>query len=386
MLTIFDRIIEFIRSYYQKPEGFIPLHEPSFSGNEKKYVLDAIDSTYVSSVGKYVNDFEAAICKYTGSSYAVAAVNGTAALHMSLIVAGVKSGDLVITQPLSFIATCNAITYIGASPLFVDVDRDTLGLSGVKVRSFLSLHCKVKNGQCIHIASGKRIAACVPMHTFGHPAHLNELMQACDEFKIPLVEDAAESIGSKYHGRHTGTFGLVGAFSFNGNKTITCGGGGVIVTNNESLANLAKHLTTQAKVPHAWEFVHDQIGYNYRLPNLNAAMACAQMEVLDKFVQSKRVLARQYKDLFNTLGFEFIQEPNNTYSNYWLNSILFRTREERNEFLHYSNERQIMTRPVWNLMVDLKMFRDCIQEDISNAREIADRLVNLPSSPKINER
>lgn len=386
MLTIFDRIIEFIRSYYQKPEGFIPLHEPSFTGNEKKYVLDAIDSTYVSSVGKYVNDFEAAICQYTGSSYAVAAVNGTAALHMSLIVAGVKSGDLVITQPLSFIATCNAITYIGASPLFVDVDRDTLGLSGVKLRSFLSRHCKVKNGQCIHIASGKRIAACVPMHTFGHPAHLNELMQACDEFKIPLVEDAAESIGSKYNGRHTGTFGLVGAFSFNGNKTITCGGGGVIVTNNEALAKLAKHLTTQAKVPHAWEFVHDQIGYNYRLPNLNAAMACAQMEVLDKFVQSKRALAGQYKELFNTLGFEFIQEPNNTYSNYWLNSILFRTSEERNEFLQYSNERQIMTRPVWNLMVDLKMFRHCIQEDLSNAREIAERLVNLPSSPKINEK
>lgn len=386
MSTIFDRIIEFIRSYYQKPEGFIPLHEPSFMGNEKKYVLDAIDSTYVSSVGKYVNDFEATICQYTGSTYAVATVNGTAALHMSLIVAGVKSGDLVVTQPLSFIATCNAIKYIGASPLFIDIDRDTLGLSGKKLRSFLSQHCTVKHGQCIHIASGKRIAACVPMHTFGHPVHLNELMQACNEFKIPLVEDAAESIGSKYHGRHTGTFGLVGAFSFNGNKTITCGGGGVIVTNNEALAKLAKHLTTQAKVPHAWEFAHDQIGYNYRLPNLNAAMACAQMEVLDKFVQSKRALAAQYKQLFNKLGLEFIQEPDDSYSNYWLNSILFRTREERDEFLRYSNERQIMTRPVWNLMVDLKMFKDCIQEDLSNAREIVERLVNLPSSPKINER
>ena len=382
MPTIFDKIIEFIRSYYQKPEGFIPLHEPSFTGNEKKYVLDAIDSTFVSSVGKYVNDFEAAVCRYTGSSYAVATVNGTAALHMSLIVAGVKRGDLVVTQPLTFVATCNAISYIGASPLFVDVDNDTLGLSGRRLLAFLLKHCTVRGGQCIHIASGKRVAACIPMHTFGHPVHLNDLMQACDKFNIPLIEDAAESMGSRYHGRHTGTFGLLGAFSFNGNKTITCGGGGVIVTNNEALAKLAKHLTTQAKISHPWEFVHDQIGYNYRLPNLNAAMACAQMEVLDKLLQSKRSLAAAYKQFFNSIGLEYVPEPSQTYSNYWLNSVLFRSQKERDEFLQYSNDRKIMARPVWNLMADLKMFKDCIQDDLSTARDIAERLVNLPSSPK----
>lgn len=382
MSTTFDRILEFIRSYYCKPEGFIPLHEPSFSGNEKKYVLDAIDSTYVSSVGKYVTEFEAIICKYTGASYAVATVNGTAALHMALIISGVKSGDLVITQPLSFIATCNAISYLHAHPLFVDVDKDSLGLSPNKLRSFLFQHCTVEHGQCIHTASGKRIAACVPMHTFGHPVRLEELVETCDEFKIPLIEDAAESIGSKYKGKHTGTFGLVGAFSFNGNKTITCGGGGVLVTNNERLAKLAKHLTTQAKVPHAWDFVHDNIGYNYRLPNLNAAMACAQMELLDKFILSKRVLASQYKQLFHTLNLKFVNEPLDAYSNYWLNAVLFNNREERNEFLKYSNDKKIMTRPAWNLMVDLEMFKDCIHGDLSNAREITDRLVNLPSSPK----
>lgn len=382
MPTIFDRIIEFVRTYYQKPEGFIPLHEPSFRGNERAYVLDAIDSTYVSSAGKYVNEFEAAICRYTGSPYAVATVNGTAALHMSLILAGVKDGDLVLTQPLSFIATCNAISYIGAIPLFIDVDSDTLGLSGKKLRSFLSNHCTIRNGKCIHIATGKRLAACVPMHTFGHPVHLGELVEVCDEFKIPLIEDAAESIGSTYRGRHTGTFGLLGAFSFNGNKTITCGGGGVIVTADERLARLAKHLTTQAKVPHAWDFVHDHVGYNYRLPNLNAAMACAQMEVLDVLIQSKRALSAQYKRFFNELGLHFVEEPAETRSNYWLNSILFSTRSERDEFLKYSNEKGIMTRPAWKLMVDLEMFKHCIQDEVVNARQIAERLVNLPSSPK----
>lgn len=383
MSITFDKIINTIRVHYNEPEEFIPLHAPIFEGNERKYVLDAIDSTFVSSVGKYVNDFEAMICSYTGAKYAVATVNGTAGLHMALLVAGVKRNDFVITQPLSFIATCNAISYLGAEPIFVDVDEDTLGLSPNKLRAFLEFNCTVVKNKCIHITSGKRIAACVPMHTFGHPVHLNELVDVCKDFCIPLVEDAAESIGSRYHGKHTGTFGLLGVFSFNGNKTITCGGGGIIITNDEKLAKLTKHLTTQAKIPHAWEFAHDYIGYNYRLPNLNAAMACAQMEMLDEFISNKRVLALEYKSLFQKLDIQFIHEPMNSHSNYWLNAVLFKSRVERDLFLTYSNNKKIMTRPVWNLMTELEMFKNCIRTDMSNSKLIADRLVNLPSSPMI---
>lgn len=383
MSTTFDRIINAIRDHYNDPNGFIPLHAPLFEGNERKYVLEAIDSTFVSSVGKFVNQFESMICSYTGAKFAIATVNGTAALHMALLIAGVKRDELVITQPLSFIATCNAISYLGAEPVFVDIDKDTLGLSSSKLKVFLEKYCKVDNNGCYHMQSGKRIAACVPMHTFGHPVHLNELLTICNEFRIPIIEDAAESIGSLYKGKHTGTIGLLGAFSFNGNKTITCGGGGVIVTNDEGLAKNAKHLTTQAKIPHAWEFSHDHIGYNYRLPNLNAALACAQMEMLDTFIKSKRELALKYKALFMELDLESVQETQGSFSNYWLNAVLFSDRKERDAFLNYSNDKKVMTRPVWNLMVDLDMFKNCIYTDISNARTIADRLVNLPSSPMV---
>ncbi|MCB0499460.1 MAG: LegC family aminotransferase [Cyclobacteriaceae bacterium] len=383
MSTTFDKIVSSIRDHYNEPEEFIPLHAPTFEGNEGKYVLEAISSTFVSSVGKFVNEFEDRICSYTGAKFAVATVNGTAGLHMALLVAGVKRGDLVITQPLSFIATCNAISYLGAEPIFVDIDDDTLGLSPEKTRKFLELNCKVKGHSCIHVASGRKIAACVPMHTFGHPVHLCDLVDVCEEFCIPLVEDAAESIGSLYYGKHTGTFGLLGVFSFNGNKTITCGGGGVIVTNDAKLAKLAKHLTTQAKIPHAWKFTHDQIGYNYRLPNLNAAMACAQLEMLDRLLSNKRMLAMEYMDLFQKLNLQFVCEPQGAHSNYWLNSVLFKNREERDSFLMYSNDKRVMTRPVWDLMTELAMFKDCIRMDISSAKLIADRLVNLPSSPII---
>ncbi len=381
---MFDKIVSFIRNYYDIPEGFIPLHEPRFIGNERKYVIEAIESTYVSSVGKYVDRFEEMIRDYTGAKYAVATVNGSAALHMSLILAGVKRNELVITQPLSFIATCNCISYIGAEPLFVDVDMHTLGLSEDKLEIFLTEKTEIKNGSCYHKQTAKRIAACVPMHTFGHPVELNKILELCNRYHIPLIEDAAESIGSKYKAQHTGTFGLLGAFSFNGNKTITCGGGGVIVTNDEKLGNLAKHLTTQAKVPHKWEFVHDFIGYNYRLPNLNAALACAQMEKLDKFIINKRDLALQYEKLLEGSEIEFIKESNSNFSNYWLNCILLKDREQRNDFLSYTNDRKIMTRPVWELMNKLAMFQLCICENIDNAIEIENRLVNLPSSVKIN--
>jgi perosamine synthetase len=383
MSDIFNKIVTFVRSYYNQPEGFISLHEPRFIGNDRKYVLDAIDSTFVSSVGKYVDRFEEMMRDYTGAKYAIATVNGTAALHMCLILAGVKRDELVITQPLSFIATCNAISYLGAEPLFVDIDPKTLGLSADKLETFLKEKTEVRSGNCYHKQTGKRIAACVPMHTFGHPVEIDRIVAVCNKYQVPLVEDAAESIGSKYNGQHTGTYGLLGAFSFNGNKTITAGGGGAIITNDEKLAKLAKHLTTQAKVPHAWEFVHDHIGYNYRMPNLNAALMCAQMEMLDQFVHTKRDLAKQYQSFFGSTSIQFVAEPDHSFSNYWLNCILLNDMDERDAFLKYANDRKVMTRPVWTLMNKLEMFKDCICENIDASTDIENRLVNLPSSVKI---
>lgn len=380
MSITFDKILEFIRSYFNQASGSISLHEPRFIGNERNYVLDAIDSTYVSSVGKYVDKFEQMMCDYTGSTNAVATVNGTAALHISLILAGVRRGDLVITQPLTFIATCNALSYIDAEPLFVDIDKDTLGLSPSKLKEFLLQFTRVINNECFHKNSGRRISACVPMHTFGHPVKLDELVSICESFHIKLVEDAAESIGSTFKGKHTGTFGLLGAFSFNGNKTITAGGGGIIVTDDNKLAKLAKHLTTQAKVAHAWDFVHDQVGYNYRLPNLNAALACAQMELLEKFISSKRQLAKAYKNFFSVSEIEFIDEPIGAKSNFWLNAILLKDKSERDSFLQFANERKVMARPAWMLMNKLEMFKNCIAGNLDNAIDIEGRLVNLPSS------
>lgn len=376
---MYSTIIEKIRSFFPG-QDFIPLHEPRFVGNDKAYVLDAIDSTYVSSVGKYVDRFEEMIRNYTGANYAVATVNGTAALHMSLILAGVKRDDLVITQPFSFVATCNAISYIGAEPLFIDISKTTLGLSAEKLESFLVSETETTNNSCYHKASGKRISVCVPMHSFGHPVELDELVAICQRHCITLVEDAAESIGSFYNNRHTGTFGLLGAFSFNGNKTITCGGGGVIITNDEKLAKLGKHLTTQAKVPHKWEFNHDHVGYNYRLPNLNAALACAQMEQLDSFLENKRELSLKYKSFFKNQPVTFVEEPINSESNYWLNAILFNNRLERDEFLTQSNASGVMTRPAWELMHRLPMFKNCVRGNLSNAEDIEARLVNIPSS------
>ena len=283
---MFNEVVEFIRKQF-RTNSFIPLHAPVFEGNEKKYLLETIESTFVSSVGKFVDQFEEIIKEYTGAKYAIPTVNGTAALHMSLILAGVKENDLVLTQSLSFIATCNAISYLKAQPVFIDVDKRTLGMSAEALKVFLEEETVLKFNECFHRKSGKKVAACVPMHTFGHPVEIEAIADLTRKYNIPLIEDAAESMGSFYKGTHTGNFGLLGAFSFNGNKTVTCGGGGVIITDNEKLAKLGKHLTTQAKVPHRWDFVHDHIGYNYRLPNINAALACAQMEQLEKFIENK---------------------------------------------------------------------------------------------------
>jgi len=381
----FEKIVSFIREKYNKPEGFIALHEPLFIGNEKKYIEECIDSTFVSSVGKFVDRFEEDIAKYTGATKAVVCVNGTNALHMAMILLGVQREDEVITQSLTFIATCNAISYIGAHPVFLDIDKDTLGLSPKSLIEWLEKNSIKNDGQTYNKNTGRRIKACIPMHTFGHPVYIDQIVEICKEYNIELIEDAAESIGSFYKGKHTGTFGKIGVLSFNGNKVITTGGGGMLLFNDIALAQRAKHLTTQAKVPHQWEFVHDEIGYNYRMPNINAALGCAQLENLDKFIDKKREFARQYSIFFNELGIEFFNENKDSKSNYWLNAIILKDRKERDAFLEYTNSKGIMTRPVWELMNRLPMFKDSECGDLSNAEWIADRLVNISSSVIINE-
>ncbi|MDY0321762.1 MAG: LegC family aminotransferase [Arcobacteraceae bacterium] len=375
-----QKIVDFIKQIF-KTDGFIPLHEPRFVGNEKKYLNDCIDSTFVSSVGKYVDTFETEFAKYVGSKYAIATVNGTAALHIALLLSDVKNGDEVITQPLTFIATVNAISYCGARPIFVDVDLDTMGLSPLSMKKFLEENCEIKNNRCINKTTKNTIKACVPMHTFGHPCKIDEIKNICDEWFIALVEDSAESVGSHFNGKHTGTFGKFGVFSFNGNKIITSGGGGVIVTDNEILAKKAKHITTTAKIPHPYEYVHDEVGYNYRLPNINAALLVAQLEQLDTFIDKKRGLAKIYDEFFSKEnGIKFIKEPNNARSNYWLQAILLPNSIARDEFLEFTNTNGVMTRPIWKLMSELDMYKSYQKTSLDNAKYLEERVVNIPSS------
>ncbi|WPL82075.1 LegC family aminotransferase [Bordetella hinzii] len=375
-----DAIIDFVRAKYRTNE-FVPLHAPVFSGNEKNYVNDTIDSTFVSSVGAYVDRFEREMASYTGADRAVATVNGTAALHISLRLAGVGQGDLVITQPLTFVATCNAIAYCGARPVFVDVDRDTLGMSPHALSAWLQEYAFVDGqGVCRRRGSGEAIRACLPMHTFGHPADLDGLLRVCAEWKLFLVEDAAESLGSLYKGRHTGTFGGLGVLSFNGNKIITTGGGGMILAD-ETLGARAKHITTTAKQAHPYNYVHDELGFNYRLPNINAALGCAQLEQLDMFVAAKRKLAGEYEAVFkNASSYVFIKEPADCRSNYWLNAVICESPSAREELLQKTNAAGVMTRPIWALMPDLPMYADCDRDEMKNARWLEQRVVNLPSS------
>lgn len=376
-----DEILNFIRSTFNQPEGFIPLHAPYFGGNEKKYVLDTIESTFVSSVGTYVNKFEEMMQELTGAKFAIATTNGTVALHLALIVAGVKPGDLVITQPLTFAATANAIKHAGADPLFIDVDKDTMGLSPSAVAEWLINNSYTNDKGTFVTATNKRIAACIPMHTFGFPLRIQELAILCKQYNIALVEDAAESLGSYVGNQHTGTFGDLGIFSFNGNKTITAGGGGILITNNDQLGNLAKHLSTTAKIPHAYEFKHDMVGYNYRMPNLNAALACAQLEQLSLFIANKRELANTYRHFFAIRNKEqFVTEADGTTANYWLNTIIFNNQQEQLAFLQYSNAKEVMTRPIWQLMKKLPMYQHCISGPLNNAAWLEERVVNIPSS------
>ncbi|MBN2829550.1 MAG: LegC family aminotransferase [Candidatus Cloacimonetes bacterium] len=377
----YTKLIDFIRSIY-KTDAFIPLHEPRFWGNEKKYLIECIDSTFVSSVGKFVDQIEANMAKYTGSKYAVAVVNGTAGLHIAMQLSGVKRDTEVITQPLTFIATANAISYCGASPIFLDVDKDTLGLSPEALKSFLMQFAKYDNvnKRTINKLSNKEITACLPMHTFGHPCRIDEIVEICEEYGIAVIEDAAESIGSYYQGKHTGTFASMGVFSFNGNKTITSGGGGFIITNDEKLAKLAKYITTTAKIPHKWEYRHDMIGYNYRMPNINAALAVAQLEQIDGFLASKRGIAQDYFNYGSHNDIQFVKEPENAKSNYWLNAVVLDNQDERDDFLKITNDSGVMTRPIWTLMSKLKMFENCQTDGVANAIWLEDRIVNIPSS------
>ncbi len=382
----YAEIVSFIRTIYNNPDGLIPLHAPVFNGNEKKYLEECINSTYVSSIGRFVDQFEVEMANYTGSKKAVACVNGTSALHLALKLVGVENGHEVLTQPLTFIATANAIIYCCAQPVFLDVDTDTMGLSPIALRNWLVTSTKqqinksTNQQECYNVKTGRKISACIPVHTFGHPCRINEIVDICKEYHIPVIEDAAESLGSFYMGQHTGTFADIGVLSFNGNKIITTGGGGMLLFKDEELAKKAKHLTTQAKVPHPWEFVHDEIGFNYRMPNINAALGLAQLEQLCEFLWLKRQIAIAYNDFFNKLEIEFKTEPPDSTSNYWLNCILLKNQEERNAFLKCTNESGIMTRPAWKLMSDLPMFFKCQTDELKNAKEFSDRLVNIPSS------
>ncbi len=376
---MFEDVIRFIQNTYKTVE-LIPLHEPRFIGNEKKYLNECIDSTFVSSIGKFVNQFEDKIAEYTGVKYAVATSSGTSALHIALLLSGIEDNDEVITQALSFVATCNAINYCGASPIFVDVDRDTMGLSPTALRNYLEKNTIIQNQKCINNATGKIIKACIPMHTFGHPCRVDEIKDICDKYHIYLIEDAAESLGSFYKGKHTGTFGQMGVMSFNGNKIITAGSGGCILTNDESLAKKAKHLTTTAKVQHKWEYTHDMVGYNYRMPNLNAALLVAQLENLDKFLVKKRELAEKYIDFFDNTSCIFIKESKDSRSNYWLNAVTLKDENQRNLFLSETNAYGVMTRPIWTLMNKLIMFKNSQCGDLSNSEWLEQRIVNIPSS------
>lgn len=381
MSNLNSSIVQIIRENFASKD-FIPLHPPVFSGNEEHYVLDTIKSTFVSSVGAFVDQTEQLISQITGIKKSIAVVNGTAALHIGLREVGVTPNSEVITQSLSFVATSNAISYLGASPVFVDVDLDTLGLSPKKLSDFLEEFVEIReDGIPYNKLTSKRISACVPMHTFGFPCKIDEISIICQKYNIPLVEDCAESLGSTYKGIHTGNWGQVAAFSFNGNKIATAGGGGMICSNNSEMGTHLKHITTTAKVPHPFEYVHDEIGFNYRLPNLNAALLCAQLENLNNRIHLKRLLAEKYAQQFSQTGIKFIQEPEHTISNYWLMAIQFENQKQRDEFLVDSNAQSVQTRPIWKLMTELPMFANCQADDQTNSTFLASTIVNIPSNP-----
>ncbi|MDA8654334.1 LegC family aminotransferase [Alphaproteobacteria bacterium] len=376
--NLVEQFIAFTRDIYG--ESFVPLHRPVFEGNERKYLVDCIDSNFVSSVGVKVTEFEEMVAEFTGSKHAISTVNGTAALHISLLLAGAKPDEEVITQALTFIATCNAINYSGSRPVFIDVDLDTMGMSPSSLKLFLENNAERRVHGTFNRVTGRRISACVPMHTFGFPCRISEIAEICSNWDIALIEDAAESLGSYVGSRHTGTFSSMATLSFNGNKVITTGGGGMIITNDSELAKRAKHITTTAKVPHPYEFVHDETGYNYRMPNLNAALGCAQIERLGDFLTIKTQIADKWEAFFHDRDVDFVKAIDGDKANHWLNAIILNSREDRDEFLRVTNDNNVMTRPIWALMSKLQMFKDCQTDGLKNSLWLEDRVVNIPSS------
>jgi aminotransferase in exopolysaccharide biosynthesis len=372
-------IVSYIKNLYPKSSPVL-LHCPEFLGNEKKYLAECIDTKYVSYVGHFVADMENKIKEITGSNHAVALVNGTAALHMLLMAVGIKSGDEVITQSLSFAATAAAIVHAGGNPIFVDVERETLGMSPSSLEGFLRENTETKDKKCINKKTGRQIKVVVPMHSFGHPVRIDKIKELCNEYSLMMIEDAAESLGSFYKDKHTGTLGKAAILSFNGNKPVTTGGGGMVITDDEAVANRVRYISTTAKRPHRWEFYHDEVGYNLRMPSLNAAIGLAQLEYLDKILENKRETAHLYQQFFDAINVPFIVEPENARSNYWLNAILFDDKKHRDEFLEYSNDNGVQTRPAWTLLHTLPPYSHCQHTETPYAEYIADRLVNIPSS------
>jgi aminotransferase in exopolysaccharide biosynthesis len=378
-MTSNKAITAYIKTLYPNRD-LVLLHCPEFLGNEKKYLTECIDTKYVSYVGRFVADMENKVREITGTKYAVALVNGTAALHMLLLAVGIRPGDEVITQSLSFAATAAAIVHANGTPVFVDVERETLGMSPESVRAFLAENAEVKNGVCANKKTGRPLKAVIPMHTFGHPVRIGAIRKICEEYSLMLIEDSAESLGSYYQGKHTGTFGKAAILSFNGNKLVTTGGGGMVITDNEAIADRVRYISTTAKRPHRWEFYHDEVGYNLRMPSVNAAIGLAQLEYLDTILANKRETARLYKQFFDSINMEFLTEPKDAQSNYWLNAILFDTRKQRDEFLEYSNDNGVQTRPAWNLLHTLPPYQQYQHTEMPNAEYFADCLVNIPSS------
>lgn len=381
---MYKEIVNNFREIFNS-DDFIQLHAPVFIGNEKKYLKKCIDSGFVSSVGPFVEQFERMMSQITNTKKTAAVVNGTAGLQVALRLVGVKENDEVITQALTFVATANAIAYNNADPIFLDVDLDTMGLSPSSVRNFLDKFGEIRDDGCYNKKTGKKISACLPMHTFGFPVHMDELLKICDLWKIPLVEDAAESLGSLYKGKSTGSIGEVGVFSLNGNKIVTSGGGGAITTNNIEIGKKAKFLTTTAKEPHEYEYIHNELGYNFRLPNINAAVACAQLENLKFFLEKKRELALIYDKIFTAKGIKFRKECENTRANYWLMAIELKNKKERDLFLRTTNQKGVMSRPIWRLMNKLPMYKDCYVDSQINAKYLEERIVNIPSSVIIKD-
>lgn len=374
-----QQIVDFIQHEFGTKE-FIPLHAPVFSGKEAQYVQETLQSTMVSSVGQFVDDFEKTLANYTQSEKAVAVVNGTSGLQVALQLVGVAMNDEVLTQALTFVATANAISYLKAHPVFLDVDRDTMGLSPNAVADFLDQFAEIRDNSCYNKKTGRRIAACVPMHTFGFPVRIHELVRLCEKWHIPIVEDAAESLGSFVAEKSTGSFGTIGVFSFNGNKIITAGGGGALVTSSKEIGEKAKYITTTAKVPHPYEYVHDELGYNFRMPNLNAALLLGQMEQLDYFLERKRLLAQRYADFFASTSMRFRKEIAGTTANYWLMCVETENKEQRDALLEQTNAQKVMTRPIWQLMYRLPMYQHCWRDAQINAEFLEARIVNIPSS------